>query len=158
MPMYREAHPASAGDPPGAQALQKALLRNPKDVDALTRLAELHLAAGNLGEALLLLERAEHLGQRKGAVQNLLGLTYYQLGEPQDAGDALKEAVAAEPSEPHWHLNLAAHAAAFGQIDQAKAELQKGGPPPATPRGPADHPDIAALSQPGLDKKGAGGK
>ncbi len=158
MPMYKEVHAAGAGDPAGVQALQKALLKNAKDVDALIKLAELHLAAGNAGVALMLLERAEHLGQRKGAVQNLLGLTYYQLNEPQDAGEALKAAVAAEPSEPHWHLNLAAHAAAFGQVDQAKAELQKSGPPPGGPRGPADHPDMPLLSQPGLDKKGEGAR
>jgi tetratricopeptide (TPR) repeat protein len=160
MPMYKEAHAASAGDPPGAQALQKALLKNARDVDALTKLAELHLAAGDPGVALLLLERAERLGQKKGAVQNLLGLTYYQLGEPQDAGEALKDAVSAEPTEAHWHLNLAAHAAAFGQADQAKAELQKSGSPPASPRGPSDHPDVALLSQVQAqpDKKGAGAK
>jgi len=151
--MYKEIAARSGGDPPGAAALQKLLLKNAKDIDALLRLAEIHLAAGNDGVALLLLERAEQIGSHKAAVQNLLGLTYYQLNDPQEAAAAFKEAVAAEPSEPHWHLNLAAHCVSFGQIDQARAELQKSGTPPSGPRGPSDHPDIALLGQIGSEKK-----
>jgi len=158
-PMYRETRAHAGGDPPGAAALQKALLKNTKDVDALTKLAELHLGAGNVGVALLLLERAEQTAPRKAAVQNLLGLTYYQLNEPQEAAEAFKEAVAAEPGEQHWHLNLAAHCASYGQADQAKAELQKAGTPPSAPRGPSDHPDVALLGQISIDKKnGKGGR
>jgi cellulose synthase operon protein C len=145
--MYREVRAQGASDPPGAAALQKALLKNARDVDALTKLAELHLAAGNVGVALLLLERAEQVGTRKGTVQNLLGLTYYQLNETQEAGDAFKAAVAAEPSDQHFHLNLAAHCASFGHLDKAKAELQKSGGLINEPRGPTDHPDVSTLGQ-----------
>jgi tetratricopeptide (TPR) repeat protein len=152
-PMYKEFPARGGGDLSAAATLQKALLKNAKDVDALLNLAEIHLAAGNAGIALLLLERAEQVGSRKAAVQNLLGLTYYQLNDPQQAAAAFKDAVAAEPSEPHWHLNLAAHCAAFGQIDLAKAELQKSGAVPAAPRGPSDHPDISLLGQIRTDKK-----
>jgi tetratricopeptide (TPR) repeat protein len=146
--MYKEVRAQGSSDPPGAAAFQKALLKNSRDADALTKLAELHLAAGNVGVALLLLERAEQVGTRKGTVQNLLGLTYYQLNETQEAGDAFKAAVAAEPSDPHWHLNLAAHCAAFGQMDRAKSELQKSGSLLNEPRGPTDHPDVSLLGQP----------
>jgi tetratricopeptide (TPR) repeat protein len=152
-PMYKEAVARSGGDPPGAAALQKALLKNAKDIDALLKLAEIHLAAGNAGIALLLLERAEQVGNRKAAVDNLRGLAYYQLNDPQEAAAAFKEAVAADPSEAHWHLNLAAHCAAFGQTDQARAELQKSGAVPSAPRGPTDHPDISLLGQVRIDKK-----
>ncbi len=152
-PMYKEAVARTGGDPPGAAALQKALLKNARDIDALLKLSELHLAAGNAGIALLLLERAEQVGSRRAAVENLRGLTYYQLNDPQEAAAAFKEAVATDPSEPHWHLNLAAHCAAFGQIDLARAELQKSGAVPTSPRGPSDHPDISLLGQVRTDKK-----
>jgi Flp pilus assembly protein TadD len=156
-PMYKDARARRGGELAGAQALQKALLKNAKDVDALARLAELHLAAGNVDVALLLLERAEQIAPHKGTIQNLLGLTHYQLNEPQEAAEAFKEAIAAEPSDPHWHLNLAAHCAAFGQMDQAKAELQKSGQLLRAARGPTDHPDVPLLGQLAVDKKGPGG-
>jgi tetratricopeptide (TPR) repeat protein len=156
IPMYREVRAQSAGDPPGVAALQKALLKNSRDVDALSKLAELYLSAGDVGVALLLLERAEQVGSKKGTVQNLLGLTYYQLNEPQEAAEAFKSAVAAEPSDPHWHLNLAAHSAAFGQVDKAKSELARSGTLLNEPRGPTDHPEVSLLGQLATAPKPAG--
>jgi Tfp pilus assembly protein PilF len=107
----------------------------------------MHLSTGDLGVALLLLERAEQAGTRRGTVKNLLGLTYYQLAEPQEAAEAFKEAVAADPGDPHLHLNYAAHCASFGQIDKAKAEAARSGGLIGQPRGPTDHPDVAMLGQ-----------
>ncbi len=153
LPMYRAVQARSTADPPGAPALRKALLKNAKDVDALTRLAELHLAAGDVGAALLLLERAEQAGSHRAAVQNLLGLVYYQLNEPQQAAEAFKAAVAADPTDRHAHLNLAAHYAAFGLVDRARAELQKAGTLLSELRGPADHPDVSLLAQFGTEAK-----
>jgi tetratricopeptide (TPR) repeat protein len=150
--LYPDA-PHKGGDPAGAQPLRQVLLKNPKDVDALAKLAELYLGAGDAGSALLLLERAAPLGGHKAVVQNLLGITYLQLGEAQEAGEAFKAAVAAEPNEPHWHLNLAAHYAAYGFVDRAKAELKKAGTSPAAPRSAADHPSVGLLSHLG-EKKG----
>ena len=153
LPMYRAAQARGTNDPPGAPALRKALLKNAKDVDALTRLAELHLAAGDVGTALLLLERAEQTGSHRATVQDSLGLVYYQLNEPQEAAEAFKAAVAADPSDRHAHLNLAAHCAAFGHMDRARAELQKAGTLLSEPRGPTDHPDVSLLAQLGADAK-----
>jgi cellulose synthase operon protein C len=145
--MYRDVRATTSGDPAGAANYQKALLKNSKDVEAMTKLAELYLGSGNVGVALLLLERAGQVGTHRGPVENLLGLTHYQLDEAQEAAEAFKAAIAAEPSNPHWHLNMAAHCAAFGHLDRAKAELQKSGSLLAEPRGPTDHPDVALLSQ-----------
>jgi tetratricopeptide (TPR) repeat protein/Flp pilus assembly protein TadD len=145
--MYRDVRATTSGEPAGAATFQKALLKNSRDVDAMAKLSELYLAAGDVGVALLLLERAEQVGTHRGAVQNLLGLTRYQLDDAQGAAEAFKAAVAAEPSDPHWHLNLAAHCAAFGHTDRARIELQKSGSLLGEPRGPADHPDIGLLGQ-----------
>ena len=82
-----------------------------------------------------------------------MGLVYYQLNEPQEAAEAFKAAVAADPSDRHAHLNLAAHCAAFGHMDRARAELQKAGTLLSEPRGPTDHPDVSLLAQLGADAK-----
>jgi tetratricopeptide (TPR) repeat protein len=153
LPMYRAVQAHGGSEPPGAAALQKALLKSPKDVESMTRLAQLRLASGDVGTALLLLERADQIGSHKGAVQNLLGLTYYQLGEAQEAGEAFKAAVAADSSDRHAHLNLAAHLASFGHTDRAKGELQKAGAALGEARGPTDHPDVGLLGQLGSQTK-----
>ena len=152
IPMYAQARRGT--EPAGAPALRLALLKNGKDVTALAKLAELYLGAGDVASALLLLERAEPLGGRKAVIKSLMGLTMEQLDEAQEAGDAFKEAVILEPNDPQWHLNLAAHYAAFGYTDRAKAELKKAGTVPSAPRTPMDHPDVKLLSDLG-NRKGA---
>lgn len=154
IPIYAQARARSGGDPPGAAALRKALLKSSKDASALAKLAELHLDAGDAGVALLLLERAEPLGGRKAAVKNLLGLTLHQLNEPQEAAEAFQEAVAAEPADSHLRLNLAAHCASFGHLDRARTELQKAGGPIGAGRGVTDHPDLQLLTKLPAETKG----
>jgi tetratricopeptide (TPR) repeat protein len=156
VPMYTQARARAEADPPEAAPLHKALLKSSKDTAALTKLAELHLGAGDYGAALLLLERADQ-GGRKAAVKNLLGLTLNQVNEPQDAAEAFKDAVAAEPGEPRWRLNLAAHYAAFGHLDRAQAELRKAGGKIGSTGGPTDHPDLQLLTKlPAEGGKGRG--
>ena len=117
------------------------------------KLAQLQFGAGNVGISLLLLERAEQTGSHKAAVQNLLGLTYNQLGDPQEAAGAFKEAVTADPSDTHAHLNFAAHCAAYGQLDRAKVEVLKTGNLLNEPRGPTDHPGVSLLGELAAEKK-----
>jgi tetratricopeptide (TPR) repeat protein len=154
IPMYVSVSGKGGSEPAAAAAFHKTLLKNSKDVNALLRLTEIHLGMGDAGVALLLIERAEQSAPKSGEAKNLRALALYAVNEPQDAGDTFKEAVALEPSGQRWHLNLAAHYAVFGHVDRAKAELQKGGTPPASPRGPADHPDIGVLMRLGAAGKG----
>ena len=143
--MYPQGKTRGGGDPPAAAPLRKTLLKNPKDVAALVKLSELHLAAGELGVALLLLERAESLAPRNSEVQNLRGVTLQRMAEPQEAADALEKAVSLDGSNRGARLNLAAQYALYGQLDKAKAEMTKAGGPPATVGGPADHPELGLL-------------
>ncbi len=152
--MYPSAGAKGGAEPATAAPLHKALLKNPKDVNALLKLAEMHLGMGDAGVALLLAERATQAAPKSADAKNLHALALYALNEPQDAGDTFKEAVALEPNEPHWHLNLAAHYAVFGHIDRAKAEMQKAGTVPAAPRSPSDHPDVGVLARLGGGKGG----
>ena len=148
--MYPQGKTHGSGDPPAAAPLRKTLLKNPKDVAALAKLAELHLAAGELGVALLLLERAESLAPKNAEVQNLRGVTLQRMAEPQEAADVFEKAVSLDKSNRSARLNLAAHYAFYGHLDKAKREMAKAGGPPATVGGPADHPELGLLLKPNL--------
>ena len=63
--MYPQAKSHAGANLPAAAPLRKLLLKNPKDAASLLKLAELHLGAGDLGVALLLLERAEALAPNR---------------------------------------------------------------------------------------------
>jgi tetratricopeptide (TPR) repeat protein len=143
--MYPPGKAHGTGDPPAAVPLRKALLKNPKDAATLAKLAELHLAAGELGVALLLLERAEALAPRNAEVHNLRGVTLQRMAEPQEAADAFEKAVSLDSANRRAHLNLAAQYAYYGHVDKAKAEVAKAGGAPATVGGPADHPELGSL-------------
>jgi tetratricopeptide (TPR) repeat protein len=134
-----------SGDPPGAAPIRKVLLKNPKDVPSLVKLSELYLASGDLGVALLLLERAESLAPRRSDIHNLRGVALQRMAEPQDAADAFEKAVSLDGSNRSARLNLAAQYAFYGHTDKAKAEMAKAGGPPATVGGPADHPELGLL-------------
>jgi cellulose synthase operon protein C len=151
--MYPQGKTRGSGDPPAAAPLRKTLLKNPKDVAALAKLAELHLAAGELGVALLLLERAEGLAPRNAEVQNLRGVTLQRMAEPQEAADAFEKAASHDGANRSARLNLAAQYASYGHLDKAKTEMAKAGGPPTTVGGPADHPDLGLL----LKLNGGGG-
>lgn len=143
--MYPQSKTQGTGDPSGAAPARKVLLKNPKDVPSLVKLSELHLAAGDLGVALLLLERAEALAPRRADIHNLRGVALHRLSEPQDAADAFEKAVSLDSGNRSARLNLAAHYAFYGHVDKAKAEMGKAGGPPATVGGPGDHPDLGLL-------------
>ena len=143
--MYPQGKTRGSGDPPAAAPLRKTLLKNPKDVAALAKLAELHLAAGELGVALLLLERAEGLAPKNAEVQNLRGVTLQRMAEPQEAADVFEKAVSLDGSNRSARLNLAAQYAFYGHLDKARTEMAKAGGPPATVGGPADHPELGLL-------------
>ena len=143
--MYPQGKTRAGGDPPAAAPMRKVLLKNPKDVPALTKLAELHLAAGELGVALLLLERAEALAPKNAEVQNLRGVTLQRMAEPQEAADAFEKSVALDGQNRGARLNLAAQYASYGHLDKAKAEMARAGGAPATVGGPSDHPDLGVL-------------
>ena len=158
IPMYPTVASKGGSEPATAAPLHKALLKNPKDVGALLKLTEIHLAMGDAGVALLLAERAAQAAPRSAEAKNLHALALHAVNEPQDAGDTFKEAVALEPNEPHWHLNLAAHYAVFGHLDRARAELQKAGTPPSAPRGPIRSPGRRGTHAPRRRRQGRKGE
>src|SRR5262249_37184870 len=125
---------------------RQKLLKQPKDGALLTKLAELYLGAGDLGMALLVLDKAEEVSNRSTAIQNLRGIALVRAGDAGGAYQAFKKAADLDPSNQLAHEDLAAHYASYGYDEKAKAELKKAGN--YVPRGePNEHPNIAQLAR-----------
>ena len=136
-----------AGDPAGAIELRAVLLKNPRNTDSLVKLAELYLGAGDLGMTLLVLERAETVDPRRADVHNLRGVALERAGESDAAFREFRRAVDLDGRSQPARLNLAAHYAAFGYLDDADAELKKAGGVWTARGGAAEHPNLNALSR-----------
>jgi len=84
---------SAGGQPAGRAPLRKVLLKNPKGRAFAAKIGRAALGAGDLGVALLLLERAETFAPKQAAIYNLRGVTLQRLAEPQEAADAFEKAV-----------------------------------------------------------------
>jgi Flp pilus assembly protein TadD len=116
-------------------------------VDALVKLAELYLGAGDVGMTLLLLDRAQTAEPRRSEVHNLRGVALERAGEPDAAYQALRKAVELDGKNTTARLNLAAHYAAYGYLDEASAELRRAGGSYAVRGVVSEHPALGALSR-----------
>lgn len=122
-PEERIAPAARRGAPPAAEAtaLRKRIAKNSKDYDALVRLAELYLGAGDPFAAKLVLDKASE-GGANSATYNLRGVVAFQLGHPQEAYESFTQAIRADESNTRARLNLAALYRSFGFDKLAKVE------------------------------------
>lgn len=136
-----------AGDPPGASELRAALLKNPKNVDTLVKLAELYLGGGDLGTALLVLDRADGVDPRRSEVWNLRGVALERLGESDAAYQAWKKAADLDARNTQARLNLAAQLATYGYADEAAGELKRAGGAIAPHGAASEHPNLSVLSR-----------
>ncbi len=112
-------------------ALEQALAKNPKDLDVLDQLAELHLLRGEAARAKLVAGRGSELDERDGRFFNKLGMAELALGQPQEAYFAFKKA--AELGHPYAAASLAAllldfkdTSGAARAVESAKVEIPPG--------------------------------
>ncbi len=152
--MFPRAQSRRGSDPPGAAQLRTGLLKDPKGTDKLIKLAELHLGTGDIGTALLILERVEDIDPRSAEMWNLRGVALHRAGEPNEAYAAFYKAVQMEPSNTRARLNLAAHLAFYGYTDRAQNELKRTGGSVSVLGDPAQHPELGALGHLGGGKGG----
>lgn len=152
--MFPRAAPKRGSEPPQAAQLRQALLKDPKGVDKLIKLAELYLGAGDLGMTLLILDRAEELDSRSSDLHNLRGVALQRSGDPDGAYAAFYKAVQMEPGNARARLNLAAHLAFYGHVDRAQAEVKKAGGAPGGLGEASQHPEIGVLGKLGTSKGG----
>ncbi|MCS6912515.1 MAG: tetratricopeptide repeat protein [Myxococcales bacterium] len=109
---------------PEAPALRARLIKNPADGDALMQLALLHLKAGDLYGARLVVERALEVGGGTlSAAHNLAGVLAYQLGEPQEAFRHFQEALRTDRKNTRARLNLATLYREFGYSKLTTSEV-----------------------------------
>ncbi|MEK7704073.1 MAG: hypothetical protein AAB426_03875, partial [Myxococcota bacterium] len=92
--------------------LRQQLATQPESVDLLVNLATRAMRAGDYHVARLTLAKASEIDARSARVQNLMGVTLWQLGEPQLAADAFEKARRLHMVE--GSANLAALFAEYG--------------------------------------------
>jgi tetratricopeptide (TPR) repeat protein len=144
--MFTNRNSGRKGDPPGAAPIRQALLKNPRSIDSITKLAELYLGTGDTGVALLLIEHAIDIDAKKSASHNLRGIALYRAGRSDEAYAAFVRAVELDPSNARARLNLAAHLALYGYNDRAMAEVKRAGGVPMPHGDPSEHPELRVLS------------
>ena len=105
------------------QMLDAALEIDADDVVALTARGTLEMGGGSAYAAHRYLERAHELGNSAMTAANL-GAAWIALGEDTKAGDLLK-AMDGLAAPPELHANLAYALLQVGEIEQARASLNK---------------------------------
>ena len=133
--------------PTTAVAYRAQLMKKPKSGEALSKLAEGYMQSGDLGAALLVLDRTEDADSQKSELYNLRGVALERSGDPESAYGAFQKAVSMDSSNKQARLNLAAHYAAYGYLDRARAEMQKAGTAPAPTGNVAEHPSLSLLGR-----------
>jgi tetratricopeptide (TPR) repeat protein len=116
--------PIKRARPRGAAELERALARNPRDLELITRLAQAHLAADNPYMARMVLGKGLEL-RETAPLLNLLGVTLARLGEPQTALDLFDSALKNSPAHPFARYNKAYLLQRYGYAKAAAAEARK---------------------------------
>jgi SNF2 family DNA or RNA helicase len=136
--LFKEALSAHGhGDmPAAARFLKKALILDPEHADALTLLAQIHDGAGHHAEALAYLRRARELKDDPTVLYNI-GVVYREMGQQEDAVDAMREFLAATKlrREPRWQ-RLRESAEALCKMSRPRPQLERQAPPSPLPPSP----------------------
>lgn len=106
-------------------AIRAELVNKPSSVELLEKLARRAMQVGDFHVAKLTLSKAVEVDPRSARLQNLLGVTLWQLGEVQPAYQALDRGVKNRSAEAT--LNLAALYSEYGYDREAKAFLGRAG-------------------------------
>ena len=143
----------AAPNPPRQRfaTLKDALTKDPKNLDALSELADYFLAAGEPAKAKLTAGRGLELDDRNANFFNKLGMADLLLGEPQDAYFSFRKA--RDLGHPYAAANEAALRVSFGD-QRGAARLLDRADIEDLPRGAADlHPGALAVLQRGRELK-----
>jgi tetratricopeptide (TPR) repeat protein len=108
--------------PAGAEALQRALAANPKDVASMEKLGRLYLADGNPYMGRMILEKSLEL-EESASRYNLLAVAATRLGDIQDAYEYLRKAIKEDGQYLYARVNRAALLKRFGYHKLAEQDL-----------------------------------
>ncbi len=106
-------------------ALREKLVKTPEHIDTLLQIARSALAVGDYHLAKLTLGKAVETDPRSATIQNLIGVTNWNLGKTQEAYEAFKKA--SDKKLKLGSLNLAALYHGFGYEKYAAAALRRAG-------------------------------
>jgi tetratricopeptide (TPR) repeat protein len=122
--------------------LKAALTKNPKDMEAISELADWFLANKRPAMAKLVASRGLELDERDGRFHNKMGMADLMLAKPQEA--YLDFQRAADLKHPYARANIIALMVSFKDLEGAKAVAEKG-ELEELPANAADlHPDARA--------------
>lgn len=137
---------ASNGSAPAPQEkdeLQAKLTQDPKDLDAIAKLADYFLAANEPAKARLMAARGLEIDDRDARFYNKMGMADLLMGKPQDAYFGFRRA--SDLSHPYAPANLAALMVSFGDYDSATSVVEQAdlrgvptGAPDLHPSAPAE--------------------
>lgn len=118
------------GDVSQARTLyQKALVRDPKHLEALMGAARMEDREGQLDVALMLYKRAAEAHPRNATAVNDLALCFARRGDLATAHQVLEQAVRLEPGKPLYRNNVAKVLVEMNRLDQATGHLSAVHPP-----------------------------
>jgi cellulose synthase operon protein C len=126
--------------------LRGELAKKPESLELLLQLARRATAVGDYHLAKLVLSKAAEADPRSAAVQNLMGVVEWNLGDHQAAYNSLKKAQRGMPAAA---LNLAALLKSFGYERDAQRALNEAGDTTAVRLDDADvHPSVRTMLTP----------
>ncbi len=105
---------------------EELVRRDPQSVPRVLNLALAYSNAGRVNEAAARLEDLYAAGIRDAACLNLLGKLRAQMGHPERALPHLYDAVASDPSDEIYHLDLARQLIGLRRHEEARSVLDDG--------------------------------
>jgi tetratricopeptide (TPR) repeat protein len=109
--------------PVAQQYYNRALEKDPKNVEALLGLAHLTERMGHPDKALELYQKATRYHPQDPAAHNDLGICYLHLGKMAEAVTSFERAIALEPRRKLYRNNIARPLVAMGRLNDAYAQL-----------------------------------
>ena len=125
--------------------LKAALTRDPKDIKALSDLADYFLSAGEPAKAKLAAGRGLEIDDRNASLHNKLGMADLVLGKPQTAFFSFRKA--ADLGHPYAIANEAALRYAFGDVEGAEQRIDKSDIEELPGSAPDLHPGARSIVQ-----------
>ena len=122
--LLEEADPLSSEDIRKIEQLETAIKKNPRDLNAYLKLADLMVKLNRMGEAVKPLGKAAKLNPKDPAIQFKLGDIYFKLQHYQDALGPFNQAVRLNPKYAEAHYKICKINELVGNEEVARKHYQ----------------------------------
>lgn len=110
--------------PKGADALQRRLAKNPRDLKTIAKLGQLYIRGGNPYMARMVLGKGLEVRETSDLL-NLVGVASHSLGETQTALAMFNKALKKNPGNTHARVNKAFLLGQYGYTKASRAEARR---------------------------------